>query len=142
MKESGPENKKKSLEDRTGMNRRDFLKFGVATVAVGAAAYKFDKFLENNSTELKEHTKQGEAVVLKKGIWNSKGMPPMKDHALPYRGVDICYIILKINDKETRLDVPDKIYDKYNIGDSVSVKYDERSMEVEEILRNGEENKK
>ena len=116
MKEGLPE----SNNDK--MNRREFLKtLGIGAVAVGAittGAYKFEKFLEKDSTKRKEHAKQGVAIVVSKEVLNSKGLPSEIDKGnIPYRGVDTCYINVKINEKETAVIVSLSVYKKYNIGD-------------------------
>ena len=71
-------------------------------------------------TERKEHEKMSEAEVTKKEILNSKGMEPILDKGpIPYKGIDMCYVHLKINNIESILCVPYDVYKKYNVGDKI-----------------------
>ncbi|MBU0999297.1 twin-arginine translocation signal domain-containing protein [Patescibacteria group bacterium] len=142
MKESLPK------QNDNKMNRREFLKnLGVGAVAVGAiaaGAYKFDKFLKNDSAERKEHEKQGEAVIVKKNHEEPSNQVLMAGKIsviVPHPEEWI--IILKIKELETSFSILKEDYEKYNIGDKVPVKYDDRDMRVNEILtKEKEKNKK
>ena len=128
-----------SEPNNENMSRRSFLKkLGIGALAVGVGAtgvHELGEFLEKSSVENKEHEKEGEAVVTKKEILNSKGMPSMIDQEkIPFKGVDMCFVSVKINDKETILDVSYDEYKKYQVGDVVPVRYDDRDMRVDKIL--------
>ena len=124
------------------INRRQFLKdLGLAAAGVGIAAAGGAKLLEVASRydeefrkEGKEHESQGEAVVLKKEHtpWSNQvfqiGKAPV---VIPH--FEEWTIVFKIGDKETELLVTQIEYDKYNIGDKVQVKYDDRDMTVQKI---------
>jgi len=131
MKESLPKS------DHNKMNRRDFLKLGIGAAAagvVGTGAFKVYKVLDHEYTEFKKHEKLGEAVVFKKEKKESATQFVDTGDAFSVTGGDEWKITLKIGEKEKILNVSKGNYEKYNKGDKISVKYDDRNMRITEIL--------
>jgi hypothetical protein len=139
MKENFPggDNNKGQNDDKK-MSRREFLGWGAAVLtaaALGTAGKKLGDLIEHVQEEKEKHEKIGEATVIDKHHADSYNqllsfgkIPTVTPKPEQWS------MTFKMENEQSSVRVSKEVYEKYNVGDSVPVKYDDRNKVVNEVI--------
>ena len=127
------------MKEDSNWTRRDILKATGAAVATFAAAkLGVDRYKNNQE----KHEKQGEAICVSKHRVVPKTI--LIGQMACSNSSEYWIIVVKMDSprsKPLEFNVSKEEYYKYNPGDKIPVKYDDRDMEVKEILNTNKESK-